>query len=202
MASGLTGTRLRRDLKIVVILNLSFFAIELFAAAVAGSVSLAADSADFLEDASLNLLVLTALRWTARVRARLGLALAALLLAPGLATLVLALTRLRAETLPAAGVTGLTGLGALGVNGLCAVLLARHRASGGSLTAAAFLSARNDVIANLAIIAVGALTAVVPSIWPDLVAGLGIGLLNAGAARAVFIAARRERGEARGAAAD
>src|SRR3546814_1155618 len=52
-----------------------------------GSVSLFADSVDFLEDASVNLLILLALGWTVRSRARLGMALAGILLVPGLATL-------------------------------------------------------------------------------------------------------------------
>jgi Co/Zn/Cd efflux system component len=59
-----------------------------FAVALAiGSVSLFADSIDFLEDASVNLLIVLALGWRARNRARLGMALAGILLVPGLATL-------------------------------------------------------------------------------------------------------------------
>ena len=46
-------------------------------------------------------------------------------------------------------------LGALVINLTCAVLLVRHRHHSGSLTKAAWLSARNDAVANLAIIAVG-----------------------------------------------
>jgi Co/Zn/Cd efflux system component len=38
------------------------------------------------------------------------------------------------------------------VNLTCALMLARYRTHGGSLTRAAFLSARNDVLANVAII--------------------------------------------------
>jgi Co/Zn/Cd efflux system component len=89
-------------------------------------------------------------------------------------------------------VLGVTGLGALAVNSACALLLARHRASGGTLTKAAFLSARNDTIANIAIIAAGVLTAATRSPWPDLSVGLAIALLNAGAAHEVFTAARVE----------
>ena len=66
---------------------------------------------------------------------------------------------------------------------------------GGSLSKAAFLSARNDALANIAIVAAGAATALAPSAWPDLVVGLGIAALNAGAAREVFSAARREHAE-------
>jgi Co/Zn/Cd efflux system component len=67
-----------------------------------------------------------------------------------------------------------------------------ERGAGGSLTRAAFLSARNDALANVAIIAAGIVTAVTLSGWPDLVVGLGIAALNADAAREVWRAAHEE----------
>jgi len=72
-------------------------------------------------------------------------------------------------------------------------MLARYRSQGGSLTRAAFLSARNDTLANVAIIAAGLVTAFLwRSAWPDLIVGLGIAVLNADAAREVLTAARDE----------
>ena len=59
------------------------------------------------------------------------------------------------------------------------------------LTRAAFLSARNDAAANIAIIGAGLLTAYTLSAWPDLIVGLAIAAMNAGAAREVWSAARR-----------
>jgi Co/Zn/Cd efflux system component len=85
-----------------------------------------------------------------------------------------------------------TGLGALAVNLTCAVVLARYRHHCGSLTKAAFLSARNDLLANMAVILAGLVTAFTPSIWPDLIVGLGIVGMNASAAREVWAAARNE----------
>jgi Co/Zn/Cd efflux system component len=71
------------------------------------------------------------------------------------------------------------------------------RGQGGSLTRAAFLSARNDVFANIVIIAAGLVTAFAwLSAWPDLIVGLGIFLINLGAAHEVFAAAREEHAEA------
>jgi Co/Zn/Cd efflux system component len=84
-------------------------------------------------------------------------------------------------------------LGALVVNLFCAFLLARFRAHSGSLTRAAFLSARNDALANVAIIAAGLVTAIAPSPWPDLVVGIGIFVMNLDASRQVYGAARDER---------
>ena len=84
----------------------------------------------------------------------------------------------------------------MAVNLTCALMLARYRTHGGSLTRAAFLSARNDVLANVAIIGAGLLTAYIASAWPDLIVGLGIFFMNLDAAREVYVAARRERAEA------
>jgi Co/Zn/Cd efflux system component len=85
-----------------------------------------------------------------------------------------------------------TGLGALLVNFVCAVLLVRVRHHGGSLGLAAFLSARNDVLANAAIILAGLVTSATLSAWPDLIVGLGIATMNAGAAGEVYKAAGKE----------
>jgi Co/Zn/Cd efflux system component len=93
---------------------------------------------------------------------------------------------------PAALPLSLAALGALAVNLLCALLLARVRHHGGSLVRAAYLSARNDAAANVAILGAAAVTMVWASAWPDLIVGLGILLLNADAARDVLAAARRE----------
>ena len=185
---------LRAALRWVMALNLGYFGVEFTAALAIGSVALFADSIDFLEDASVNLLILLGLGWSVAARARLGMLLAVVLLAPGLATLWTAWEKFNAPVAPDPAALSLTGLGALAVNLTCAFLLARHRHAGGSLTKAAFLSARNDAFANLAIIGAGLVTAWLwRSAWPDLIVGLGIALMNADAAREVWEAAREER---------
>ena len=184
--------RLRRTVRLVAILNVAYFGVEFAVALAIGSVSLFADSIDFLEDASVSILVLLALNWPPSRRARVGMLLAAILLIPSLAALWTAWQKLNVPAPPAPVPLSLTGLGALAVNLACALMLARHRHQGGSLTRAAFLSARNDTIANVAIILAGAVTAWSPSVWPDLVVGIGIGAMNLGAAREVWEAARTE----------
>lgn len=181
---------------VVAALNLGYFGIEFAVALAIGSVSLFADSVDFLEDASINLLIATALGWSAKNRARLGMVLAGIILVPVAATLWTAWQKFLTPAPPAPVPLSLTGLGALAVNLTSAFLLARHRYHAGSLSRAAFLSARNDAAANIAIIAAGLLTAATRSAWPDLIVGLGIAALNAGAAHEVFMAARKERKEA------
>ena len=193
MTSVDTDSHLRRVVRLVAVLNLAYFNIEFAVARAIGSVSLFADSIDFLEDASVNLLILMALGWTARKRARAGMALAGILLVPGLATLWTAWEKFNTLEAPDPVLLSLTGLGALAVNLSCALMLTRYRRHGGSLTKAAFLSARNDAVANLAIIAAGLVMAFLwASAWPDLIVGLGIAAMNADAAREVWQAAREE----------
>ena len=190
---------LRRTVLIVAALNLAYFGVEFVAALRIGSVSLFADSIDFLEDASVNLLILLALGWTLAARARTGMALAGIMLVPAVAFLWTLWQKVQSPIPPEAAAMSVIGLGALGVNLGCAWLLARHRQGQGSLTRAAFLSARNDAVANVAIIVAAGITALHPSIWPDITVGLGIAWMNLDAAHEVWEAAR---GEAKAAQAE
>jgi len=190
---GASDPSLRRVVRLVALLNLGYFGVEFAVALAIGSVSLFADSVDFLEDASVNFLILAALAWTPRNRARVGMVLAGILLVPGLATLWTAWEKFAAPLPPAPLPLSLAGLGALAVNLSCAYMLARYRHHSGSLTRAAFLSARNDAFANVAIIVAGLVTAFLwRSAWPDLIVGLGIAAMNADAAREVWEAAQDE----------
>ena len=193
MNPGTPDHHLRQVIRLVAILNFAYFGIEFAVARTIGSVSLFADSIDFLEDASVNLLILTALGWTARKRARVGMALAGILLVPGLATLWTAWEKCNLPEVPNPALLSLTGLGALVINLSCALMLTHYRHHSGSLTRAAFLSARNDTLANVGIITTGLVTAFLwAAAWPDLIVGLAIAAMNADAAREVWQAARDE----------
>lgn len=186
----------RQTVTTVALLNLGYFGVEFVAALRIGSVSLLADSADFLEDAAINLLILLALGWTAAARARLGMVLAALMLVPAAAFLWALVQKALSPIPPDPWSLSLVGLGALLVNLTAALLLARHRAGQGNLARAAFLSARNDVAANAGIIVAGLATLAYPSIWPDVVVGLAVAWMNLDAAQEVWQAAREEQREA------
>jgi len=170
----------------VAALNFGCFFIEIAVAVTIGSVALVMDSLDFLEDAAINLLIVAGLGWSARNRARLGTGMAFLLVLP-------ALEKVSDFTPPAVLPLVLTGLGAFAVNLACALMLARHRTGSGSLTRAAYLSARNDTVANLAVVAAGLTTLAVPSPWPDLAAAGLIAVINADSAIDILRAAAAER---------
>ena len=80
-------TAVLRAVRFVAVANLTYFVVEFAVATTIGSMSLFADSIDFLEDAAVNVLILVGLAWSARSRARLGMVLALVLLLPSLATL-------------------------------------------------------------------------------------------------------------------
>ena len=185
--------RLRRTVLLVAILSLGYFGVEFTVAQLIGSVSLFSDSVDFLEDASINLLISFAAASSARRRAQVGSVLAFVILIPALATIWTAVTKIMDPVPPAPLPLSLAATGALLVNLSCALLLLRHRNHPGSLARAAWLSARNDAVANLAIIAVAVVTIWVQTGWIDIVVGIGIGLLNADAARTIWSRAREER---------
>jgi Co/Zn/Cd efflux system component len=184
---------LKRAVIWVAALNFAYFFVEFAVAQRIGSVSLFADSIDFLEDAIVNGLILLAFGWSKRQRGTLGLFLALILLLPGLATAWTVWQKFALPAPPSALPLSLTGLGALAINLFCAFLLTRVRHSGGSLSRAAFLSARNDAFANIAIMVAAGVTLMWASAWPDILVGLGIFVMNLDAAREVYAAARLER---------
>ncbi len=140
-----------------------------------GSVSLFADSVDFFEDTSVNLVIFLALSaesMRARALSRHGAGGNFLAGSAAAAALWTAASKFHQPD-AARSLISLSSHGSrrLAVNLTCAVIAREvHPAHRGSLTRAAFLSARNDAYANLAIIGAGLVTAMLwSSIWPDLI---------------------------------
>jgi Co/Zn/Cd efflux system component len=86
------------------------------------------------------------------------MALAGILLIPGIATLLAAWQKFSLPVPPEPIPPSLAGAGALIVNLVCALMLVRYGRASGILTRAAFLPARNDAFANSAIIGAGLIT--------------------------------------------
>ena len=178
---------------LVALLNLGYFFVEAGVAWSIGSVSLFADSVDFLEDTAVNLLIFVAIGWPLAYRAKAGKAMAVIIMVPAAAALWQAVTKFSNPEAPDPLSLMLTAGGAVVDNTVCAALLLRHRDHGGSMSKAAWLAARNDVVVNLGIIAMGVLTlTLVPNAWPDLLLGLGIVVLNFHAAKEVWEVAEEE----------
>lgn len=188
---------LRRTVLTVAGLNFGYFWVEAAVAVAIGSVSLLADSVDFLEDTAINLLIFLALGWPLARRALAGRAMAMLILVPALAAAWADFRKAGDPVPPDVLALAVTAGGAVVVNGVAAWLVSGVRHHGGSLSRAAFLSARNDVLVNLAIIAMGLVTLWTRSGWPDVVLGAFIVVLNVGAAREVWEVGTEERLAAR-----
>lgn len=176
----------------VAILNLSYFAIEFYFAQRFNSVALFSDSLDFLEDASVNILIFLSFSLAVIWRARLSYIFAFLLLLPGCSFLYNALQQISNPITPNGDGMSIVGLGALGVNIYCAIILNKFKEIKGGLAKAAYFSARNDAIANVLIIIAGIVTLFWLSAIPDLIVGSMIFLMNADSARAILKAANRE----------
>ena len=183
---------IRKVVRFVAIANLSYFCVEFFFAQKIGSVSLFADSIDFLEDASVNILIFLAIGWSLAARVRLSKFLAVLLLLPVISVVISTIYEINNPSAPDAISLTVVGLGALVVNSVCALMLVKFRKAQKSLVLAAYLSARNDALANIVIIAAGVTTMFWVSAIPDLVVGIAIGSLNANAAITVWKSTENE----------
>lgn len=193
MSEAFDATKVRKAVLTVALLNFAYFFVEFFIALSAGSVSLLADSVDFLEDTSINLLIFIALGWPLARRAVMGKLMAIVILAPAAFAAWAAIQRFSAPQAPEVVPIILASLGAVVINGASAIIISRVRQHGGSLGQAAFLSARNDVLINIAIILMALITAWTTSGWPDLILGCFIILLALHAAHEVWEVSEEER---------
>lgn len=184
---------LRRTVLTVALLNAAYLVVELVVALDIRSAALVADSVDFFEDFAVNLLIAIALGWSLHRRAVVGKIMAGVIVLPAIAALVMAAVKIGQPDPPDPGALVWTGIGSLAVNLVCVGLLSRVRADGGSLTAAAWLAARNDLIAGVVLIVLSGVTALTASGWADIVVGVLLVALNGSAAKEVWEAATEEQ---------
>lgn len=189
----------RRTLWIVVLLNLGYGAVEIFAGFFADSQALKADALDFVGDGAISLLGLLAIGWGLAARAKAALLQGVFLALLGIGVLGATLYRFIVLGEPAAEMMGVFGAIALVVNVLAAVLLLPHRA-GDANVRAVWLFSRNDAIGNFAVVVAAGLVAWTGTPWPDLVVAVVIAGLFLHAAWTIIRHARsdlREAAEAR-----
>jgi Co/Zn/Cd efflux system component len=152
------------------------FCVEVGAGVHAGSVSLMADSLDFLGDAAnygVSLLVLgMALHWRARASLLKGVTLAAF----GLWILFITVRHALSATVPESPVMGIIGVMALGANVFVAAMLYRYR-DGDSNMASVWICSRNDAIGNVAVLLAAAGVFGTGTGWPDLIVGASMAFL-------------------------
>lgn len=195
-ASAAPDGRYRRVLWIALVLNLAMFGVELGAGLAAGSMSLLADSIDFLGDAANFAVSLAVLGLAQRWRSRTAVLKAVCMIGFGLVVGGRAVWLAFHGGAPDAATMGAVGLLALAVNVYVAWTLYRWR-SGDANMRSVWLCSRNDALGNLAVLLAAGGVALTGQAWPD----LAVALLMAGLALTGGVSVLRQaRGELRQAA--
>jgi cation diffusion facilitator family transporter len=165
-----------RVLWAVLVINAAMFMIEAVGGFVAGSTSLMADSLDMFGDASVYALTLWVLHRGPVWRSRAALVKGAIMALFGVGVLVEAVIRFSSGAVPAAHAMGAIGTLALAANVTCLVLLFRHRGDDLNLRST-WICSRNDIIANVGVLAAAGAVGFLGASWPDLLVGSLIALL-------------------------
>jgi cation diffusion facilitator family transporter len=165
--------RQARVLWIVFGINALMFLVEIAAGVLAHSTALLADAVDMLGDALVYGVSLYALNRSERWRASAALLKGGIMAAFAAAIGIEAGTKLMRGIMPDAAVMGALGFVALCANLLCLVLLMRHRGDDLNMRST-WLCSRNDVVANVGVLAAAAGVALTQSAWPDVLVGVAI----------------------------
>jgi Co/Zn/Cd efflux system component len=165
-----------RTLRILLAINAAMFLVEVVAGWLAQSSGLIADSLDMLADAFVYGLSLLAVGRPHRTKLRAAHLSGVFQAVLAAGVLVDVGRRYLAGSSPEPpAMIGISTL-ALAANAACLLLLARHR-NGGAHMKASWIFSTNDVLANLGVIAAGALVAWTGSRIPDLVIGTMVALM-------------------------
>lgn len=166
-------------------INAAMFVFEIVLGFVAQSKGLLADSLDMFADAAVYGLALFAVGRAAHLKVKAAHLAGWLQLALALGALFEVGRRFMFGSEPVSALMMGVGAIALVANSTCLALIARHRDRGAHMTAGYIFSA-NDVLANLGVIAAGALVAWTGSAIPDLVIGGVIGAVVLNGARRIL----------------
>ena len=181
-----------RILWIVLGINAAMFVAEFVAGLIAQSTGLIADSLDMLADAAVYGVSLYAVGRSAGLKRRAAMLSGVLqvMLALSVAGEILRRTIVGSEPEP----TSMIGVSliALVANVICLALIAKHR-DGEVHMRASWVFSKNDVIANVGVIAAGGLVLLLDEHWPDLVIGSLIVIVVFRGGISILADAKRER---------
>ena len=163
----------RKVLIVVLVINAVLFVVEAGAGLLAHSTALLADSLDMLGDSLVYGFSLYVLWRNAEWRATAAVLKGIVMAAFGVAVLAEAVYKVSAAVVPVAETMGIIGLLVLLGNGLCFLLLFRHRSDDLNMRST-WLCSRNDIIANLSVLLAAAGVRIFDSGWPDILVGAAI----------------------------
>ena len=158
---------IRRVLIVVMILNAMMFVLEFGAGLIADSAALMADSVDMLGDALVYGISLYALDRSLRWRAGSALIKGGFILLLGLGVIVEIVIKIIWGEPPVSSLMLVFGTMALIANLSCVGLLWPYRRHDVNLSST-FECSRNDVLANIGVIAAATLVSITASPWPDI----------------------------------
>ncbi|MFZ9520589.1 MAG: cation transporter [Silvanigrellaceae bacterium] len=176
---------------IALFINASMFFVEAAGGIYARSLALSGDSLDMLGDAIAYGSSLYVINKGRKAKALSASLKGGIMLASAAAVFVQAIWKLIHSTTPEVGLMGGVTLLALIANVACLVLLTRHRNDDINMSSV-WTCSRNDLIANVSMLAATGLVAWTHSPWPDIVVGLAITVLFFKSGMGVLNEARRE----------
>lgn len=173
------------------LINVAMFGVEVSSGFRGGSVSLLADSLDFLGDAANYGISLFVLGLSLSARARAARLKAVTMFAFGVGILGWAAWHFFIDRVPSVPTMGIVGTCALLANGAVAALLYRYR-DGDSNMRSVWLCTRNDVLGNMAVLLAALGVFGTGSAWPDLAVATVMATLALTSAFQIFRQANAE----------
>ena len=186
----------RKILWLVLAINLIMFFVEGIAGFLAQSNALMADALDMLGDAAIYGFSLFVIQLDPIWKTRAGILKGLIMSAFALGILGSTIYRVYYHAAPDASTMGIVGGMALAANLFCAYLLLRFKNDDINMRSA-WLCSRNDVLANLGVLAAAGGVAWTGSHWPDLAVGVIISGLILQSSFGIFKDARLELNTAR-----
>ena len=177
-AEELHGLRSKHKnvLVVVLLINAVLFVVEGAAGLLAHSTALLADSLDMLGDSLVYAFSLYVLLRSAAWKAKAALLKGAIMAVFGVGVLLEVIYKTISGVIPTAATMGIIGALVLLGNGICFLLLFRHRSDDLNMRST-WLCSRNDIIANLSVLVAAIAVKVFHASWPDIVVGVAIAAL-------------------------
>src|SRR5690349_11139166 len=172
-------------LRVVLVINAVMFFVVLSAGLFAGSSALLADSLDNLGDALTYALSLYAVSRDNRVKGRVAMVKATLILGAALFVIVQIAHKMAHPAVPVFEAMGGFGLLSSVANGTCLALLWKHRQEDVNMSSV-WECSRNDIAANLAVLVAAVAVWGTQSGWPDILIGALLAVLFLRSALRVF----------------
>jgi cation diffusion facilitator family transporter len=183
----------RNVLVTVLVINAGLFIVEAAAGLLASSTALLADSLDMLGDSLVYGFSLYVLWGSAAWKAKAALLKGAIMAVFGVGVLLEVIYKTMSGVVPSAATMGIIGTLVLLGNGICFLLLYRHRSDDLNMRST-WLCSRNDIIANVSVLVAAIGVKVFDASWPDILVGAAIAALFL---RSAFTVLRESFGELR-----